>query len=944
MEIKESDAVELSWPYTELQHELESSQNLSPDSWSTVNEDTLFVENRYRVATEYTGGSKFFRLRQLPPPLAQLASSSPSSGSGGVAISRETVLRFSTPLAEGTKLTGEEVYAEFAGERLSASIVLSKDRKSITLFYEEYLPAGSRIKVTIIGDLLTDIAGRAVDVDGDGAPGGTGSLEFTTLNVSPIQGTAVVGHVYATELGMENGQPVDVPLKGVMVLLDGKENEINATTDADGYFKLGPVPAGEFFVHIYGWTAEGSNYPDGQYYAAVGKSWTAIPGREDNLAGETGKIYLPLIYPGTLQPVSETEDTVIEFIEPILQQHQELAGVSITVPADSLFHENGTRGGKVGIAPVPPDRLPSPLPENLQFPVVITVQTDGGLNFDVPAPVRFPNLPDPVTGEILQPGAKTGLWSFDHDAGKWVLQGSMTISEDGLFAISDPGIGITAPGWHGVNPDGDGDEGGGGPKDDDDDDDPDKPDPDPNGNPDPCEKTGNKAMVAGAECLGSFITAIPIFGCGTSIAAGVAGSVANCNVDFDSCDQAVISETAATLLGCIPVYGGVAGIAYNCLYGGALALSEHHLCQFNQNLSDVPPPFTLQNFSTRAVDIPMNGYQEQAELWAAAAAFYEIVYGDKAWTLMDPEEWPIAEPFFAMLTSASSPGSEEGKGFSAAEKAILEALPRPSNITEEIVMATVDRIDRMNRSQLTAVELDSSQLQAALDNLVEIVTELESRGWTDLWDGLLVTLKDLMDEQDQAFNEQVAEGGNSASNHIPGFGKHYTQRGFLFYRITNLSNGFVQQGRLDEGGKFDGQFLAANTYYQIDYADPFAREVSLAVFKSGGPGTTTRIPRSILVEDDSPDSDGDGLSDMAETIIGSNPLDPDSDDDGYPDGVEIANGTNPLDGIALPASIISSIELKGRATAVDVTENIAVLARGLDGIGIVDISNPLSPR
>ena len=84
------------------------------------------------------------------------------------------------------------------------------------------------------------------------------------------------------------------------------------------------------------------------------------------------------------------------------------------MPADSLFANNGTRGGSVGIAPVPPDRLPSPLPPELDFPIVITVQTNGPENFDAPAPICMPNLPQPSTGFAPFPGTKMALYSFNH--------------------------------------------------------------------------------------------------------------------------------------------------------------------------------------------------------------------------------------------------------------------------------------------------------------------------------------------------------------------------------------------------------------------------------------------------------------------------------------------------------------------------------------------------
>ncbi len=83
----------------------------------------------------------------------------------------------------------------------------------------------------------TKFVGRNIDADSDGNPDGTGKLSFTSLGLATITRTG-----------------------------------------------------GEFFVHVYRRTAVGSDYPNGDYYATVGKSWKSIPGRHDTLAGVTGKI------------------------------------------------------------------------------------------------------------------------------------------------------------------------------------------------------------------------------------------------------------------------------------------------------------------------------------------------------------------------------------------------------------------------------------------------------------------------------------------------------------------------------------------------------------------------------------------------------------------------------------------------------------------------------
>jgi hypothetical protein len=42
------------------------------------------------------------------------------------------------------------------------------------------------------------------------------------------------------------------------------------------------------------------------------------------------------------------------------------------------------------------------------------------------------------------------------------------------------------------------------------------------------------------------------------------------------------------------------------------------------------------------------------------------------------------------------------------------------------------------------------------------------------------------------------------------------------------------------------------------------------------------------------DSDHDGLSDLQETALGTDPHNPDTDGDGFSDGEEVMNGFNPL--------------------------------------------------
>ena len=63
------------------------------------------------------------------------------------------------------------------------------------------------------------------------------------------------------------------------------------------------------------------------------------------------------------------------------------------------------------------------------------------------------------------PGTKLNFLSFDHTTGRLVIEGTATVSADGLSVHTDPGTGITHPGWHGLTPPGGTGVGaGGGPK------------------------------------------------------------------------------------------------------------------------------------------------------------------------------------------------------------------------------------------------------------------------------------------------------------------------------------------------------------------------------------------------------------------------------------------------------------------------------------------------
>src|SRR4029453_9139658 len=125
--------------------------------------------------------------------------------------------------------------------------------------------------------------------------------------------------------------------------------------------------------------------------------------------------------------------------------------LTIEVPRNSLVGANGQKpsSGQIGISTVPPDLVREMLPPGvLQHTFDITVQAPGIETFSTPAPMTFPNVFD------APPGTKLNFLSFDHTTGRLVIEGTATVSANGMTVTTNPGEGITKPGWHGLAPPG----------------------------------------------------------------------------------------------------------------------------------------------------------------------------------------------------------------------------------------------------------------------------------------------------------------------------------------------------------------------------------------------------------------------------------------------------------------------------------------------------------
>ena len=893
--------------------ELEHPEFLSPfdptDAAMDFDQDTVSNLKEYQDGTDPSN----------PPFIAaKIEDITPDNGEELVNVTRNAVVYFDQALDPST-ITTESFYMQLSQTPIAGQVEVSSTNKFATFFPDEALPSSTQLQVIVDGDLIKDMDGNPIDADGNGVPGGMSETVFRTLSLNRIANTNVWGFV--------RDSFSDDPLEGVTIFVNGFP-EASITTDSDGRFELVDMPAPEFFVHIVGGTAD--NVPEGFTYPNVGKPFKSVPGQTVQISkdGVPFDIFLPPMSLADIETLSDTETTAVGFgtaaKDSLVAQFPEIDpgmwdGVSVEIAPGSVRDDIGGTFNQAAIIPVPPDRIPEPLPEGLGMPLVISIQTPGATRFDVPAPVTFPNLPNPVTGVLLQPGETTGLWSFNHDAGRWELQGSMTVSEDGMYLVTDPGVGIRAPGWHGPNDGNSGGGGGGG----------------GGGNAPPnCVQEQQLLTSASVQCIagvGSGLAGLaPGLGCAVSLGTAAAGAAVDCDIDSEGCADTVGVAAIVGPLGCIPGVGlGLSGVLCVATVGNTfnnLRNCDPSLGGFSPQIGGnqaVPQFYPAQqsDFQTQIDPVMGTVFDNQIELIEKGQALYETATGDPAWWAVPVAELGILKAFMAEFEKTLGEESEEGAKISAEETTTLLALDLPSNLTNDHVNALLARFNRFAAGGMTTEEQTAIiDTATALKDHAEF---LQAIGWETTYEG---------------FTQGLADMTTMRASEVT-----QLKRQRLYYRLTNMSTGTTSHGRTNSQGQFENLILPTNTYFAIDYVVPDDFTTATAVFKTIQGGARIEIPAAVFTESIAPDTDGDGLADDLEAVVGTDPLDTDTDDDGQTDGSEVQRGLDPLDGVTLPLGFLGNIALTGTAHGIDADSNHAYVTTGESGVAIIDIADPVSP-
>ncbi len=408
-----------------------------------------------------------------------VSSHTPLSGVSDVGSTFRPQIFFSRPIDLDTLSPANFFATDASGAVLPATIVPAQDGSFAWLFFATPLPGGSTITVHVDGETIQAADGTKLDADRDGTAGGELRYDFTTVSLVPLPGTRLSGRVLdpgddlkpMTFDDMQAGDddilysPDDVflhPISHARVYILGLEDQA-VFTDENGHFSLDAVPGGIIKLAIDGRTA--TNALPGTFWPEMVMDMELEVGRANTVMGSMGtreerrahfdrsEVYLPRLQTSILTPIFSGQPTTV-VVEPVAAPNltpEQRQFLSLEVQPGSILGEDGLplANPQVGISAVPPELVRDMLPPGLlQHTFDITIQAPGASTFSAPASLTFPNV------FHAAPGTQLSFLSFDHTTGRLVIEGTATVSADGLSVSTDPDMGITHPGWHGVTPPG----------------------------------------------------------------------------------------------------------------------------------------------------------------------------------------------------------------------------------------------------------------------------------------------------------------------------------------------------------------------------------------------------------------------------------------------------------------------------------------------------------
>ncbi|MGB2772595.1 MAG: lamin tail domain-containing protein, partial [Anaerolineae bacterium] len=365
----------------------------------------------------------------------------------------------------------------------------------------------------------------------------------------------------------------------------------------------------------------------------------------------------------------------------------------------------------------------------------------------------------------------------------------------------------------------------------------------------------------------------------------------------------------------------------------------------NQNrLFGTPGQLNSLSFSG-ATDVH---YLAQLDLMTTFQDYVVTTTGSAIWTSVETGIGPpdasilIDQQIQAILVqtyAATAQNSAGGLFIVPSEAAAILALPRPAGLAQGDVQALIDRlnltVDLWNQGLFTHAQagrsdfIDREALTTAITRVLAAISQLELAGNSSQF-SYLATFTEF----------RTVTTGRLA---VPG---DISDRSRIYYRLETGGEGGspVLRGRMRRDGRFDIAAIAPNTFFRVSYFDPTTFSYGYISFVSERSGRVTNIPQVLLYPlEPETDTDGDGLPDVAETVVGTSSSNPDSDGDGISDWAEIQQNTDPLSGLPARTGIIASADTPGTAVDVCAFNDLVAVADSASGIALFNIYRGTNP-
>jgi len=837
----------------------------------------------FNDGNEIAAESNPFNVESTPiQNITVITNVSPQNGETMVSINRETIVQFNRPIDPVT-LTDDAFYLIANGQRINGRTVVSSSRGVVTFYYDAPLTGSTAVRIIINGEQLLDENGRKIDANGDNYPGGVGTFDFITVPLTRIPGTSVSGFIYDANRVDEQGN--NIPISGAVLRVEGI-TELQAVTDATGFFILEDLPAPEFYVSI---DATGSPAPAGAQYGSIRKAFHSIAGHATVLVDGNGRffdVFLPLIHQVDTIPVVADQVTMVTFgpqgLDTLAQIQPDIPAsvwqqLQVVIPPNSVFHDDGTPATQVTVVPLPAERIPVPIPEGLNPSIVFTVDAGGATNVDGYAQLIYPNVHN------LPPGEKRLVWSFDHDAGKWITTGTVTVSADGAVMVSDPGSGVKTLGWRLIALD-------------------------------PWTR-----MLLGCSLKAISAAGKAVAGC----ANGVAKQVAELVSDVD---------TGLGLLANIATQNSDVGNSLNqANNGNGIANKVNNLVStkndFKSRYDLLKKVWGVAGSTAKKLNPVLRGACTGLSCAGGIVGGLKDICGAN---LNGTQCFTDATSSFCQGVDTASFGIEKANN--------LKKIAGIGATTGESMCTAIDELNKLvqlwSGGQQPFPYSQASSLVNSINNEIPIVDQATN------------TTRDFM-QSFMDLNGQVTDLDALARDLLI---KHLVPpHAFYAVFFTDLDN-FAIRGITGADGDLSALIPANTAFVLVIFDPASARiATAVGVSNRAGQLTLVPIMTFDLT-DALPDLDGDGLADQAELVIGTDVSNPDTDGDGLTDASEVKQGLDPLDDRGFPTGIIGQLSLMGEPQEITIAgsslfpeKQTAYIATGSHGLAIADVSQFNNP-